>query len=150
MTNHFPLILILILLFSCSSSKQEGIFREISIWPNGEISLGEKFQQKDEVSVQVSPYTFELIEETFGGAGSIIVFTDSLYQVERIRFQYSVDYNFDEESVDYRSALGVPEQVITSDTLDLIIWKDEKTTFEMGRKKDGAQIINYSILMDNL
>ncbi len=52
--------------------------------------------------------------------------------------------------MDYKTTLGQPQKVISSETLDLVIWKDEKTTFELGREKNGSQIINYSYLKDNL
>lgn len=149
---HRSLIIFFIVFISisCSNANQDGIFREISIWPNGEITIGEEFQQRDEVAVQIAPYMFELTENSFGGASSIIVFTDSLYLVENIRFQYSVDFDFDKEADDYKTTLGQPSKVISSDTLDLVIWKDEKTTFELSREKNGSQIINYSYLKDNL
>lgn len=138
------------LLISCTATNQEGIFREINVWPKGEITLGEKFSQKDEIAIQFAPLMYELEEGSFGGAGSIIVFTDSLDQVQKIRFQYLIGYNFEKEVTDYKLTLGDPSKTIYTDSLDLVIWMDDKTTFELTREKMGNGIVNYSILKDNL
>ncbi|MBO6573222.1 hypothetical protein GYB29_05810 [bacterium] len=141
---------ILLIIISCSNANQNEIFRSISISPDEEISLGEKFQQKEEIAVQVTPFVFELFDGSFGSASSITIFTDSLFQVDSISFQYSVDYDFDEGTTNYISVLGMPEKVINSDTLVLVIWKDERTTFQLGQEKNSAQNNIYSILKDNL
>lgn len=150
MTNRLQfLLLITFFLVSCASVQQDEIFREIGIWPNGKIYLGQEFQQRNEIAIQIAPYSYKLIENSFGGAESITVFTDSIYIVESIRFDYPTDYDYDKEVENYKSIFSEELQYLSfsRDTLDFISWKDEKTIFEITRKK-GNQNKVHSILTD--
>jgi hypothetical protein len=129
---------------------ERAIFRDIFL-TSDTLRLGESFTEFH-LAVSLGRDVYQLLPGVFGGARAITVTLTREGTIERIRFDYAVQYDFEEAVTSYAEQLGQPTERQAYDSLSVqihrAVWLDPWTRFEYVQEDRPNISVLYSLLID--
>ncbi len=119
-----------------SRARPEPIFRHVSLGSFGRLELGLVPSQIEKISEKIGPGVYRLRPNSFGGAETIVVITNSAEAISEIRFQYGVGYDFSEKRSIYEKSLGPSSRTDRTGGNETTVWNDGRTQIELVRRID--------------
>ena len=154
MRRVFRHLLLAVAIASCCESvlaetraRPEPIFRHVSLGSFGRLELGQVPSQIEKISEKLGPGVYRLRPNSFAGAETIVVITNSAGLVSEIRFQYGVGYDFSDKRSTYENSLGPSSRTDRVGDTETIVWNDGRTQIELVRKID-QRYASFLIMRD--